>query len=64
MMDHLVDVRISTMPVQYGESVVMRLLDQTSGILEVNDLGMPADILSRFKNVITRPHGMMLVTGP
>jgi MSHA biogenesis protein MshE len=64
VMDHLVDVRISTMPVQYGESVVMRLLDQTSGILELNELGMPPDILSRFKNVIRRPHGMMLVTGP
>ena len=62
--DHLVDVRMSTMPVQHGESVVMRLLDQTSGILELNDLGMPLDIRSRFVNVIKRPHGMMLVTGP
>ena len=62
--DHVIDVRISTMPVQYGESVVMRLLDQTSGILELNDLGMPADLRKRFVNIIQRPHGMMLVTGP
>lgn len=61
---HVIDVRMSTMPVQYGESVVMRLLDQSSGILELKDLGMPADIRSRFVNVINRPHGMMLVTGP
>jgi len=62
--DHVIDVRMSTMPVQHGESVVMRLLDQSSGILELNDLGMPLDIRSRFINVIKRPHGMMLVTGP
>jgi MSHA biogenesis protein MshE len=62
--DHVIDVRISTMPVQYGESVVMRLLDQTSGILVLNDLGMPVDVRNRFVNIIQRPHGMMLVTGP
>ncbi len=62
--NHVIDVRMSTMPVQYGESVVMRLLDQTTGILDLNDLGMPPDIRSRFVNVIKRPHGMMLVTGP
>lgn len=62
--DHIIDVRISTMPVQYGESVVMRLLDQSGGILDLNDLGMPEDIRARFVNVIKRPHGMMLVTGP
>lgn len=62
--EHIIDVRMSTMPVQHGESVVMRLLDQSSGILELNDLGMPLDIRSRFVNVIKRPHGMMLVTGP
>jgi len=62
--DHIIDVRMSTMPVQYGESVVMRLLDQSTGILKLDDLGMPLDIRSRFVNVIRRPHGMMLVTGP
>jgi len=62
--DRIIDVRMSTMPVQHGESVVMRLLDQSSGILELNDLGMPVEIRNRFVNVIKRPHGMMLVTGP
>ncbi len=59
-----VDVRMSTMPVQYGESVVMRLLDQSSGILSLTDSGMPPDILTRFRRQLHRPHGMILVTGP
>jgi MSHA biogenesis protein MshE len=59
-----IDVRLSTMPVQYGESVVMRLLDQTSGILDLGSLGMPDEILQRFRRVIHRPHGLILVTGP
>ena len=59
-----VDVRMSTMPVQYGESVVMRLLDQSSGILSLTETGMPAEILTRFRRQLKRPHGMILVTGP
>ena len=59
-----IDVRLSTMPVQFGESVVMRLLDQSGGILDLNSLGMPEDIQRRFKYFIERPHGMVLVTGP
>jgi MSHA biogenesis protein MshE len=59
-----VDVRISTMPVQYGESVVMRLLNQSSGILTLDGLGMPEGILSRVREVVHRPSGMILVTGP
>ncbi len=62
--DHNIDVRLSTMPVQYGESVVMRLLDQTGGTLDLNLLGMPKTILGRFENLLHRPHGMILVTGP
>ncbi|MFT5453323.1 MAG: MSHA biogenesis protein MshE [Enterobacterales bacterium] len=62
--DHNVDVRISTMPVQYGESVVMRLLDQTGGTLDLNLIGMPKPILERFQKLIQRPHGLILVTGP
>ncbi|MDH3450989.1 MAG: GspE/PulE family protein [Gammaproteobacteria bacterium] len=58
------DVRVSTMPVQFGESVVMRLLDQSSGILDLAQLGMPNDVLSRFRRNIQRPHGIVLVTGP
>ncbi|HHQ4614965.1 TPA: MSHA fimbrial ATPase MshE [Aeromonas veronii] len=59
-----VDVRMSTMPVQYGESVVMRLLDQSSGILSLTETGMPPEILTRFRRQLKRPHGMILVTGP
>lgn len=61
---HSIDVRISTMPVQYGESVVMRLLDQSAGILSFDQTGMPADFIKRIRHQITRPHGMVLVTGP
>ncbi|GGX44958.1 GspE/PulE family protein [Saccharospirillum salsuginis] len=59
-----IDVRLSTMPVQYGESVVMRLLDQSAGIMSLEDLGMPESIRSRFELMIERPHGLILVTGP
>ena len=61
---HSVDVRMSTMPVQYGESVVMRLLDQSAGLLSFDETGMPADLVARLRHQITRPHGMVLVTGP
>ena len=61
---HDVDVRISTLPIQNGESVVMRLLDQTSGLLNLNDVGMPPQILEMFRRELHRPHGLILVTGP
>ena len=61
---HNIDVRMSTMPVQYGESVVMRLLDQSAGLLSLEQTGMPADIVKRIRLQIHRPHGMVLVTGP
>ena len=59
-----VDVRISTMPTQFGESVVMRLLNQSSGILGLQRLGMPPQILERVVDVVHRSSGMILVTGP
>jgi len=59
-----VDVRISTMPTQYGESVVMRLLNQGSGLLGLERIGMPVRILERMRHAIRRPSGMVLVTGP
>ena len=59
-----IDVRLSTMPVQYGESVVMRLLDQTSGALDLEQLGMPPELLHRFRKNFHLPNGMVLVTGP
>jgi MSHA biogenesis protein MshE len=58
------DVRLSTMPVQYGESVVMRLLDQSSDTLNLTELGMPDSVRHRFENVLKHPHGLILVTGP
>ena len=61
---HNIDVRMSTMPVQFGESVVMRLLDQSAGLLSLEQTGMPADIVKRVSQQIRRPHGMVLVTGP
>jgi MSHA biogenesis protein MshE len=61
---HNIDVRLSTMPVQFGESIVMRLLDQTGGIRSLESVGMPAQMVDRFRKVITRPHGLVLVTGP
>ncbi|TGG92345.1 type II/IV secretion system protein [Natronospirillum operosum] len=64
ILDKSIDIRLSTMPTQYGESVVMRLLDQTAGILSLNGLGMPPSVLERFRLQIERPHGMILVTGP
>lgn len=59
-----VDVRISTMPTQYGESVVMRLLVQNAANFALDKLGMPDEMLTRFKKLISRPSGMVLVTGP
>ena len=59
-----VDVRISTMPTQYGESVVMRLLIQNTSGFSLEKLGMPSDMLERFRKLIHRPSGMVLVTGP
>ena len=61
---HSVDIRMSTMPTQYGESVVMRLLDQTGGLRTLDQTGLPPDLLSRVRGLIRRPHGMVLVTGP
>ncbi len=59
-----IDVRISTMPVQFGESVVMRLLDHTAGVMTLTDVGMPDNFIDRFRQLIRRPHGLVLVTGP
>ncbi len=59
-----VDVRISTMPTQYGESVVMRLLSQSTGLLRLDRLGMPAAMLARVREALARVGGMILVTGP
>ena len=62
--DQVVDVRIASCPTQNGESVVMRLLRQDGGMIGLEKLGMPADMLKRFREIIKRSNGMILVTGP
>jgi len=59
-----IDVRLSTMPLQYGEGVVMRLLDQSNNLTNLNNVGMPQGILEHFRRLIHYPHGLILVTGP
>lgn len=59
-----VDVRVSTMPTQYGESVVLRLLNQSTGTKGLDHLGMPPHMLERIRAISQRSSGMMLVTGP
>ena len=59
-----VDVRLSTIPVTYGESAVMRLLNQDSGLIGLDNINMPPKLLERFRRIIHSPHGMVLVTGP
>ncbi len=62
--DRVIDVRLSTMPIYDGESVVMRLLDKSGGLLNLEQLGMPPDMLHRFRTLIHKPQGMVLITGP
>ncbi|HEY6124911.1 MAG TPA: GspE/PulE family protein [Steroidobacteraceae bacterium] len=62
--DRSIDVRMATMPVQFGESIVLRLLDQSNSLMTLEQLGMPAGMLAKFRSLIERPAGMMLVTGP
>lgn len=59
-----IDVRLSTLPLSHGESVVMRLLDQSAGQLNLEHLGMPEDIQETFQRLLRQPHGIILVTGP
>ncbi len=58
------DVRISTLPGQYGESIVMRLLNQNTGLLSLDRIGMSPAVLERFRHALSKPSGMVLVTGP
>jgi len=62
--DHPVDVRVSTLPTQHGERVVLRLLDKQSAKLNLEALGMPQHILEEFEELIKKPNGILLVTGP
>jgi general secretion pathway protein E len=64
MQDKEIDIRVSTIPVLYGESVVMRLLNKEGIVIDLDKLGFPPDILTSFKQLIMRPNGIILVTGP
>lgn len=60
-----VDLRVSTLPTLYGESVVMRILDKSNtSLYDIRRLGFPEDSLKDFESLIRRPHGIFLVTGP
>jgi general secretion pathway protein E len=58
------DLRVSTVPTMFGESVVLRLLDRGGRPVELSELGMPAELLADIERLATTPHGMLLVTGP
>jgi general secretion pathway protein E len=59
-----IDVRVSTIPSGHGERIVLRLLDKQAGRLNLKELGMESDTLSRLEDLCLRPHGIFLVTGP
>jgi type IV pilus assembly protein PilB len=59
-----VDLRVSVLPTLFGEAVVMRVLDRTVVALDLNKIGMDAALLSKFRVILRRPNGIMLVTGP
>lgn len=61
---HNIDVRVSTLPSNHGERIVLRILDQESAQLDMEVLGMPKHILAPIQHMIAQPHGILLVTGP
>ncbi len=62
--DNRIDIRVSTLPVDFGEKIVLRILDKTVLQLDLNNIGMHATDLETYKNITTSPYGMILVTGP
>ncbi len=61
---HPVDLRVSVLPTMFGESVVCRVLDRSVVSLDLNNVGMDAQIMEQFRTVIAKPNGIILVTGP
>ena len=59
-----VDLRVSTLPTQFGESVVLRVLDQSAVQLDITQLGMPEDVFNGMQEIVRRPNGIFIVTGP
>ncbi|MEM1156709.1 MAG: GspE/PulE family protein [Verrucomicrobiota bacterium] len=64
MANRPVDLRVSTLPTQYGESVVLRVLDRSVVNLDLDSLGMPGYILDYVRETVKKPHGIFIVTGP
>nr|WP_320010224.1 type II secretion system ATPase GspE [uncultured Desulfobulbus sp.] len=62
--DRNIDIRVSTLPTSFGERVVMRLLDKSSSLVPLKDLGMAKEDMEHFLQLIKAPHGIILVTGP
>ena len=58
------EIRVSTFPTIYGENVVLRVLDQSSPLIKLEDLGFTADMLALYKQLLRKPNGIVLVTGP
>ncbi|MEH6568957.1 MAG: ATPase, T2SS/T4P/T4SS family [Halioglobus sp.] len=61
---HEIDLRVSTIPTVHGESIVMRVLDRESIRLSLKSMGFSDDTLARYQDLLARPHGVLLVTGP
>lgn len=59
-----VDVRIATMPTRWGENLTMRIVDQSSTVLNIDEIGFEPDQLAQFKKAVSQPYGMVFVTGP
>lgn len=59
-----IDVRVSSIPTIYGEKVVMRILDAAAGNYSIDELGFEPELLDKFKHILARPHGIIIVTGP
>jgi type IV pilus assembly protein PilB len=59
-----VDLRVSTLPTQFGESVVLRVLDQSAVQLDITQLGLPGDVFEEIQETVRRPNGIFIVTGP
>ena len=59
-----IDFRVSSIPTIYGESIVLRILDKSSIVLDIEKLGFPPDTMQGFAELIQKPHGIILVTGP
>lgn len=64
MENRLIDIRVSTVPTVFGENVVMRLLDTSSILLTLNQLGFQKEVFVKYETLIKKPYGIILVTGP